>query len=82
MPHDHAQANAIGRSAKSVREFLEKNYKEEDMDTDELVLKLAVRALLEVPLNYWVSNYTCSIAQVTDQEGISTVLSIILIGFI
>ncbi|XP_053499920.1 proteasome subunit alpha type-7 [Ictalurus furcatus] len=42
------KANAIGRSAKAVREFLEKNYKEEDMETDELVLKLAVRALLEV----------------------------------
>lgn len=42
------QANAIGRSAKTVREFLEKNYKEEDMESDELVRKLAVRALLEV----------------------------------
>lgn len=44
----HMQANAIGRSAKTVREFLEKNYKEEDMESEELVLKLAVRALLEV----------------------------------
>ncbi|XP_076875047.1 proteasome subunit alpha type-7-like [Brachyhypopomus gauderio] len=42
------KANAIGRSAKTVREFLEKNHKEEDMESDELVLKLAVRALLEV----------------------------------
>ncbi|TSX72092.1 Proteasome subunit alpha type-7 [Bagarius yarrelli] len=42
------KANAIGRSAKTVREFLEKNYKEEDMESDELVLKLAVKALLEI----------------------------------
>uniref|UniRef100_A0A3B1IUK1 Proteasome subunit alpha type n=1 Tax=Astyanax mexicanus TaxID=7994 RepID=A0A3B1IUK1_ASTMX len=42
------KANAIGRSAKTVREFLEKNYKEEDMESDELAIKLAVRALLEV----------------------------------
>lgn len=44
----YTQANTIGRSAKTVREFLEKNYKEEDMESDEMVLKLAVRALLEV----------------------------------
>ncbi|MBN3304045.1 PSA7 protein, partial [Amia calva] len=42
------KANAIGRSAKTVREFLEKNYKEEDMDTDKETIKLAIRALLEV----------------------------------
>ncbi|XP_036447484.1 proteasome subunit alpha type-7-B [Colossoma macropomum] len=42
------KANAIGRSAKTVREFLEKHYKEEEMESDELVIKLAVRALLEV----------------------------------
>ncbi|KXS11045.1 proteasome-domain-containing protein [Gonapodya prolifera JEL478] len=40
------KANAIGRSAKTVREFLEKNYKE-DASRDEAV-KLAVRSLLEV----------------------------------
>ncbi|XP_030624157.1 proteasome subunit alpha type-7-A isoform X2 [Chanos chanos] len=42
------KANAIGRSAKTVREFLEKNYKEVDMESDEATIKLAVRALLEV----------------------------------
>ncbi|XP_013990558.1 proteasome subunit alpha type-7 isoform X3 [Salmo salar] len=41
------QANAIGRSAKTVREFLEKNYKE-DMESDTDTIKLAIRALLEV----------------------------------
>lgn len=40
------KANAIGRSSKTVREFLEKNYKE-DMGEDEVV-KLAVKSLLEV----------------------------------
>ncbi|KAG0019900.1 Proteasome subunit alpha type-4, partial [Entomortierella chlamydospora] len=40
------KANAIGRSSKTVREFLEKNYKE-DMDRAETI-KLAIRSLLEV----------------------------------
>ncbi|KAJ8391899.1 hypothetical protein AAFF_G00083700 [Aldrovandia affinis] len=42
------KANAIGRSAKIVREFLEKNYKEEDMESDTEAIKLVIRALLEV----------------------------------
>ncbi|KAG9297124.1 hypothetical protein G9A89_019405 [Geosiphon pyriformis] len=40
------KANAIGRSSKTVLEFLEKNYKE-DLPKDEAV-KLAVKSLLEV----------------------------------
>ncbi|RKO86196.1 nucleophile aminohydrolase [Blyttiomyces helicus] len=40
------KANAIGRSSKTVREFLEKNYKE-DMARQETI-KLAIKALLEV----------------------------------
>ncbi|GAA6018490.1 hypothetical protein JCM10207_000910 [Rhodosporidiobolus poonsookiae] len=40
------KANAIGRSSKTVREYLEKNYKA-DASTDETV-QLAVKALLEV----------------------------------
>lgn len=40
------KANAIGRSSKTVREFLEKNYKP-DLTDDETV-KLALRSLLEV----------------------------------
>ncbi|XP_048877615.1 proteasome subunit alpha type-7-like [Brienomyrus brachyistius] len=42
------KANAIGRSAKTVREFLEKNYEEKDMESDEETIKLAIKALLEV----------------------------------
>ncbi|XP_062916408.1 proteasome subunit alpha type-7 isoform X4 [Mobula hypostoma] len=42
------QANAIGRSAKTVREFLEKNYTDEAMATDNDTIKLAIKALLEV----------------------------------
>lgn len=41
-----AQANAIGRSSKTVREFLEKNWKA-DMSRDQ-VIQLAVKSLLEV----------------------------------
>jgi hypothetical protein len=40
------QANAIGRSSKTVREFLEKNHKD-DMTREESI-KLAIKSLLEV----------------------------------
>ncbi|XP_070277738.1 proteasome subunit alpha-type 8 isoform X1 [Myotis yumanensis] len=42
------KANAIGRSAKTVREFLEKNYTEDAIANDSEAIKLAIRALLEV----------------------------------
>lgn len=42
------KANATGRSGKTVREFLEKNYSPESVETDEGAIKLALRALLEV----------------------------------
>lgn len=50
------KANAIGRSAKTVREFLEKNYTEEAIASDNDAIKLAIKALLEVinKLNIWV----------------------------
>lgn len=40
------KANAIGRSSKTVREFLERNHKA-DMDREETI-KLTVKSLLEV----------------------------------
>merc|ERR1712050_421310 len=42
------KANAIGRSSKIVREFLEQQYSEENVDTEDKCVKLAARALLEV----------------------------------
>ncbi|XP_060063116.1 proteasome subunit alpha type-7-like [Ylistrum balloti] len=42
------KANAIGRSAKPVREFLEKHYTEEVAQSQEECIKLALKALLEV----------------------------------
>ncbi|XP_021070506.1 proteasome subunit alpha-type 8 isoform X1 [Mus pahari] len=42
------KANAIGRSAKTVREFLEKNYTEDAISNDNEAIKLAIKALLEV----------------------------------
>nr|ADG64973.1 hypothetical protein [Drosophila pseudoobscura]ADG64976.1 hypothetical protein [Drosophila pseudoobscura]ADG64977.1 hypothetical protein [Drosophila pseudoobscura]ADG64979.1 hypothetical protein [Drosophila pseudoobscura] len=42
------KANATGRSAATVKEFFEKNYRDEDVITEQSAVKLAVRALLEV----------------------------------
>ena len=42
------KANAIGRNAKTVREFLEKNWTADAVETEEGATKLAVKALLEV----------------------------------
>ena len=42
------QANAIGRSAKTVREFLEKHYTPEVAADEKECIKLALKALLEV----------------------------------
>nr|QBH74326.1 proteasome subunit alpha type [Thermobia domestica] len=42
------KANATGRSAKTVREFLEKYYTAEEVSTEKGTVKLAIRALLEV----------------------------------
>ncbi|XP_030379494.1 proteasome subunit alpha type-7-1 [Scaptodrosophila lebanonensis] len=42
------KANATGRSAKTVREFFEKNYREEEVKDENGAVKLAIRALLEV----------------------------------
>ncbi|KAF0874611.1 PSA7L protein, partial [Crocuta crocuta] len=42
------KANAIGRSAKTVREFLEKNYTEDAIANANEAIKLAIKALLEV----------------------------------
>ncbi|KAL2724368.1 proteasome subunit alpha type-7-1 [Vespula squamosa] len=42
------KANATGRSAKTVHEFLEKYYTPEEVATEKGSIKLAIRALLEV----------------------------------
>lgn len=42
------KANATGRGAKSVKEFLEKNYDNEDLSQEDNAVKLAVKALMEV----------------------------------
>ncbi len=42
------QANATGRSSKTVREFLEKNYTDEVAGSEKESIKLAIKALLEV----------------------------------
>jgi len=42
------KANAIGRNSKTVREFLEKSYAPDKVDTEANTVKLAIKALLEV----------------------------------
>jgi len=42
------KANATGRSAKTVREYLEKNYEPKVVEDNQSTVKLAIRALLEV----------------------------------
>lgn len=42
------KANATGRNNKSVLEFLEKNYSESAVETNDATIKLAIKALLEV----------------------------------
>lgn len=43
-----SQANAIGRSSKTVREFLEENYNDDVANSEQETIKLAIKALLEV----------------------------------
>ncbi|XP_066929255.1 proteasome subunit alpha type-7-like [Clytia hemisphaerica] len=42
------KANAIGRSSKTVQEYLEKNYADDEIESDDYTIKLALKALLEV----------------------------------
>ncbi|XP_077982371.1 proteasome subunit alpha type-7-like [Glandiceps talaboti] len=42
------KANAVGRSAKTVREYLEKHYSDEVSKSEKETIKLAIKALLEV----------------------------------
>lgn len=44
----YLQANVTGRSAKTVREYLEKNYSPETVSTRDGTITLAIKALLEV----------------------------------
>ena len=42
------KANATGRTGKTVKEYLEKNYNKESAADDDKTIKLALRALMEV----------------------------------
>lgn len=69
------KANAIGRSAKTVREFLEKNYTDEAIAGDNEAIKLAIKALLEVgSLQIFLSNVSNRTTSST-QTFLTTLLS-------
>lgn len=48
MVNGWSQANVTGRSAKTVREYLEKNYSPEAVSNRDGTIMLAIKALLEV----------------------------------
>ena len=64
------QANAIGRSAKTVREFLEKHYTDEVADSDDETIKLAIKALLEVNSdNLQLCYFPCDVPRFCEYKG-------------
>lgn len=48
IPLPHTMLGTIVWGAKSVCEFLEKNYTDDTIKTDDLKIKLVIKALLEV----------------------------------
>merc|ERR1711981_979763 len=62
------KANAIGRSSKIVREFLEQQYSPENVDTEDKCIKLAARALLEVVQSSG-KNLELAIMRTKDENG-------------
>ena len=48
LTHTRTQANVTGRSAKTVREYLEKHYSSDAVKTRDDTIILAIKALLEV----------------------------------
>uniref|UniRef100_A0A8C5J5Q5 Proteasome 20S subunit alpha 7 n=2 Tax=Neoaves TaxID=3078114 RepID=A0A8C5J5Q5_JUNHY len=62
------KANAIGRGAKSVREFLEKNYTDEAIETDDLTIKLVIKALLEILNPEEIEKYVAEIEKEKEEN--------------
>lgn len=72
------QANATGRSAKTVREFLEKHYSEDAVSTEEGAIKLVVRALLEV-VQSGAKNVEVAIMKPNQPMRVSNLMSLVSI---
>lgn len=53
-----------------MREFLEKNYTDEAIETDDLTIKLVIKALLEVSLFPGVSGLTSHTGVQEDLQGV------------
>ncbi|PWA25168.1 hypothetical protein CCH79_00005339 [Gambusia affinis] len=63
------KANAIGRSAKTVREFLEKNYTDEAIAGDNEAIKLAIKALLEILESKEIETLVAEIEKEKEEEA-------------
>lgn len=77
------KANAIGRNANSVREFLEKNYSDETTaNSDSACVKLCVRALLEV-VQSGSKNVEIAVARRNKPlEVISSLFFVVVVGVV
>ena len=63
------KANATGRNSNSMREFLEKNYKE---TSGQETIKLAIRALLEVSFAYHMNMYALGLVVLVNDPNVTT----------
>lgn len=63
-------ATTVGRNEKVIREYLELNYKDENLATEELVLKLTVKALSQA-VQSLASNIEIAVISLNNEDPVS-----------